>query len=118
MEFQTYGNPDCIVYEPYMGVCYRSTTDAIDKIQHELNDRLKFDNHFTLKEMYEILTADWPEDKKEEFWQRYYKGIGWMTNGNELDNYAYIQRKSLDKDGNLVILFDLEPKWNENEEPE
>lgn len=118
MEFKTSKNPDCIVYEQYTGACYLSTIDEINKIQNEINNKLASSKHFSIKEVYGILTEDWPEDKKEKFWQRYYDLAGWMTEVHHDKYYRFIQRKSLNKDGDIVIHLDLTPDWEKNEELE
>ena len=103
------------VYVSVSGVYYSTTMDRINEVQKELNKQISRGyEDISLRKVLEVITEDWPEDKREEFWRRHDTYCGWDTvdfNG-ELGEFKLHNASTLDK--NVLSLdftpFEKEPK--------
>ena len=89
---------DYLIMDQDTGELFRTDAQTLNRAQERINELLNNRGHFTLMELYEIITKDWPEDKKQEFFERLNSYEGWKLN----EKYANEDLEKLDLDWSSI----------------
>ena len=84
-----------LCYDKILGVYYSTNMEEISRAQKRLDELLSCRGYFSLDQYMDILTKDWPEDLREQFYEDRCKG--WMR------DYGYLQ-----KVGDVKFDFELQ----------
>jgi hypothetical protein len=99
---------ECLVMDSTTGEIYKTTVEKLIQTQKELNDLVcKKGRPISIHEVYEIMTKDWPEDKKVQFFENLNKHCGWGTiNKDKFEEFEL--NGILTDDSELLV------RWNYN----
>ena len=105
---------DLIVMDSVSGELFKSEIPALRYAQKRLNELVINQGYFTYTDVLCILTEDWPEDKKREFFDRVNAHEGWVVN-EEYRNCELELCGSLTDDEKLIIRTRYNFESNEDE---
>jgi len=94
---------ECLVMDRMTGTIYMSDLDEMRRMQSELNEKLFSNRTPSLMEVYEIMTKDWPEEKRKKFFEHLNKYEGWTCTHPVEETQLVITHC---EDGQLAILFE------------
>ena len=97
---------ECLVMDSTTGELYKTTLVKLLQAQKDLNDLVLKKGPIALHEWYEIMTQDWPEDKKEEFFDRLNSHYGWAINEEKISELQL--NGTLTDDGKLLVRWDYD----------
>lgn len=97
---------ECLVMDSMTGELYKATEAKLLQAQKELNELMLEKGPITLHEYYEIMTRDWPEDKKAKFFARLNSHCGWAINEEKLKELQL--NGTLTDDGKLLVRWDYD----------
>ena len=107
-----YPENDLLVMEPLSGEIFVSEETALLRTQKRVNELAKTKGYFTYNEVLCILTEDWPEDKKKEFFERVNSHEGWMFNEEFCECGLELNECQLNDNGEMLIKlkYEFEPE--------
>ena len=94
---------DLFVMDGVSGEIFVSKETALLRAQKRANELAKTKGYFTYNEILCILTEDWPEDKKKEFFDRVNSHEGWMFNEEFRECSLELNECQLNDNGELLI---------------
>ena len=113
----TISEKDCLVMDRASGELFRTEEEVLLRAQKSLNELVGKQSYFTYGEFLEILTEDWPEDKKHEFFEHVNSYEGWILN-EKFRNEELDLEEAFDDEGTMVIKANFAFKTDKDEWPE
>ena len=101
---------ECLVVDANTGELFKTQEEALlNQAKEELNKIVEKDRYFTYYDVLEIITRDWPEDKKEEFFGRIKRHEGWVVNKEETKDLLKLDYAKAENGEDVIILrFDCD----------
>lgn len=100
---------ECLVVDADTGEFFKTPEALLNQAKEELNKIVEKDRYFTYYELLEIITKDWPEDKRDEFFGRINRHEGWVVNKEETKDLLKLDYAKAENGEDVIILrFDCD----------